>query len=319
MIGRELFDVFLTAVGPPLAIATLGYLLGRWREVDSESLSAVTIYLLLPALVFHSLVTMPIGGDTALSLVAAMVGFTAILAAVTVVVARVAGERGSVLSGATLAAAFPNVGNFGLPVATFAFGEVGRTTAVLFVLVQNILLYTLGVYYLSKSGGSAGRASGVKRVLKLPVTYAVVAAGVVIAFDLVPPTTGSTMQSIKLMGDASIPLFLIILGLQIADMRPGQTVRRVLPTAGVKLLIAPVVAGAIAFVVGFGDTVAGHAFVVLAAGPAAVTPLVLTIEFTDDSAEGVSASEYVGTVILLTIFGSLPVVSGLILLFETGL
>lgn len=319
MIGRELFDVFLTAVGPPLAIATLGYLLGRWREVDSESLGAVTIYLLLPALVFHSLVTMPIGGDTALSLVAAMVGFTAILAAVTVVVARVAGETGSVLSGATLAAAFPNVGNFGLPVATFAFGEVGRTTAVLFVLVQNVLLYTLGVYYLSKSDGSAGRASGVKRVLKLPVTYAVVAAGVVIAFDLAPPTTGPTMQSIKLMGDASIPLFLIILGLQIADMRPGQTIRRVLPTAGVKLLIAPFVAGAIAFVVGFGDTVAGHAFVVLAAGPAAVTPLVLTIEFTDDSAKGVSASEYVGTVILLTIFGSLPVVSGLILLFETGL
>lgn len=318
VIGQALVDVFLTAVGPPLAIAALGYLLGRWRDVDVESLSTVTIYLLMPALVFHSLATMPIGGDTALSLVAVMVVFTAILAVVSFVVARAAGETGSVLSGATLTGAFPNAGNFGIPVATFAFGDVGRTTAVLFVVVQNVLLYTLGVYYLSKGDRTTGRATAARRVLTLPITWAVIAAGVALAFDLVPPAGGSAMRSIKLVGDASIPLFLIILGLQIAEMSPGHTVRRVLPTVSVKLLVAPVVAFAMVLVVGFAEPLAGQAFVVLAAGPAAVTPLVLSIEFTDDSGNEISAADYVGTVILLTIFGAVPVVSGLILLFEVG-
>lgn len=315
VLGTGILDVFTSAVAPPLAIAAAGYLLGRWRETDVEPLSTVTIYLLLPALVFHSLVTMPIGGDTAALLVTAMVGFTAAMAVLTGAVGRATGETGTVLTGATLAAAVPNVGNFGIPVATFAFGEVGRTTAVVFVLVQNVLLYTLGVYVLSRGGESDSRAAAIKRVLTLPVTYAVIAAGLALAFDLVP-RGGSTVRTIEMVGNASIPLFLIILGIQIADMAPGRTVKRVVPIVGLKLLVAPVVAAVVALFVGIADLEAGRAFVVLAAGPAAVTPLVLTIEFADESGDELSAADYVGTVILLTIVGCVPVVTGLLLAFE---
>ena len=175
------------------------------------------------------------------------------------------------------------------------------------------------MYYLSKSDDGSGRASAAEQVFTLPVTYAVVAAGVVLAFDLVPPTSGPAMESIKLLGDASISLFLIILGLQVAEMRPGETVRRTFPTVSVKLLVAPVVAAVLTLVLGFADSVAGQAFVVLAAGPAAATPLVLTIEFTGDNTTGVSAAEYAGTVVLLAIFGAFPVVTGLIFLFEVGI
>ncbi|WP_207589592.1 AEC family transporter [Halomontanus rarus] len=315
MLEQELLDVFTSAVAPPLAIAAAGYVLGRWREIDVEPLSTVTVYLLMPALVFHSLVTMPVGGDTAFALVTAMVGFTAVMAVTTAAVGRLAGETGSVLSGATLAAAFPNVGNFGIPVATFAFGDIGRTTAVVFVLVQNVLLYTVGVYLLSSSGAGGDRTAAVERVLTLPVTYAVLAAGVALAFDPVP-AGGPSLETIGMVGDASIPLFLIILGIQLADMNPGRTIKRVVPTVGVKLLIAPIVAVVIALLIGIGDLEAGRAFVVLAAGPAAVTPLVLTIEFTDDQGEELSAADYVGSVVLFTIFGCLPIVTGLILTFD---
>ena len=211
MSAQSLLNVFVSAVLPPVAIAGLGYALGRWREIDVESLSTVTIYLLLPALVFHSLVTMPIGGDTALSLVATMAGFAIVLTLITVAVGQLAGETGSVLSGAALAGAFPNVGNFGIPVATFAFGDIGQTTAVLFVLVQTVLLYSGGVYFLSKSNSSSDRSTAIVRVLKLPVTYAVIGAGVVLASGTVLPASGSFMRTIKLVGDASIPLFLVIL------------------------------------------------------------------------------------------------------------
>lgn len=102
-------------------------------------------------------------------------------------------------------------------------------------------------------------------------------------------------------------------------MSPGRAVRRVLPTVGVKLFVAPLLAAGIVLLIGLGDLVAGRVFVVLAAGPVAATPLVLTIEFVDESADELSAADYVGTVILVTIFGLLPVVSGLLLFFEFNL
>ena len=119
-------------------------------------------------------------------------------------------------------------------------------------------------------------------------------------------------------------VFLVVLGLQVESMDLGATVRETLPTVGLKLLVAPVVAVAAALVVGIGDPTVTAAFVVLAAGPSAVTPLVLAIEFGDDGAGpgdgsgGVSTADYVGTVVFLTILGSLPVVTGLVLLAELG-
>jgi len=316
MAGESLLSVLTSAVGPPLSIAAAGYLLGRWKDVDIEPLSTVTIYLLMPALIFHSIATMPIAVGTVGSLVATMVVFTGAVAGLAAVVGTLVGESGIVLRSGTMAAAIPNAGNFGIPVATFAFGDVGRTTAVLFVLVQNVLMYTVGVYALS-SGGDGTHVAALKRVLALPLTWAVGAAGGVLALDVVPPDGGSVMGTVSMVGDASIPVFLVILGLQLADMRPASALRRTLPMVGVKVLVAPVVALAAVLAVGVTDSTAARAFVMLAAGPAGVTPLVLAIEFGEDTGD-LSAAEYVGTVVFLSIVGSLPVVTGLIVLLRTG-
>jgi len=318
MAGDSIVAVLTSAVGPPLSIAAAGYLLGRWKDVDVEPLSTVTVYLLLPALVFHSIVTMPIDAATVGSLVATMVLFTGVLAGVSVAVGSLAGESGLTLRAGSIAAAIPNAGNFGIPVATFAFGAVGRTTAVLFVLVQNVLMYTVGVYVLSRGGEADGRLAALRRVFELPLTYAVLAAGGVLALGVVPPVDGPVMGTIEMAGDASIPVFLVILGIQLADMRPGSALRRTLPMVGVKVLVAPVVALGVVLAVGVTDSVAARSFVMLAAGPSGVVPLVLAIEFGSDDGTDLSAAEYVGTVIFLTVLGSLPVVTGLIVLLRTG-
>jgi len=317
-------SVFLSSVAPPLSIAAAGYLLGRVREVDTEPLSTVTVYVFLPALVFETLVTLDAGLGTVTAVVAAMVGFTAVVGALSWAVSRARGREGTVVTGAAMAAAVPNTGNFGIPVATFAFGAAGRSTAVLFVLVQNLLLYTVGVYLLSRGAAGTDRAA-LGRVARQPVVWALVAAGATVALGVVPPEDGTAMDTLRLVGDASIPVFLVVLGLQVESMDLGATVRETLPTVGLKLLVAPVVAVAVAALVDIGDPAVTAAFVVLAAGPSAVTPLVLSIEFGDDEtgdASGetgtVSTADYVGTVVFLTILGSLPVVTGLVLLAELG-
>jgi len=318
MAGDSIVTVLTSAVGPPLSIAAAGYLLGRWKDVDVEPLSTVTVYLLLPALVFHSIATMPIAPATVGSLVATMVLFTAVLAGIAVAVGSLAGESGMTLRAGAIAAAIPNAGNFGIPVATFAFGAVGRTTAVLFVLVQNVLMYTVGVYVLSRGGDADGRLAALRRVFELPLTYAVLAAGAALALGVVPPADGPVMGTVEMAGDASIPVFLVILGIQLADMRPGAALGRTLPMVSVKVLAAPIVALAVVLAVGVADDVAARSFVMLAAGPSGVVPLVLAIEFGSDGGDDLSPADYVGTVIFLTVLGSLPVVTGLIVLLRTG-
>ncbi|WP_226013300.1 AEC family transporter [Halomicrobium salinisoli] len=315
---RSVLSIFLSSVAPPLSIAAAGYLLGRVRDVDVDGLSAVTVYILLPALVFETLVTTSIDVGTVASIAGAMVAFTFLMGVVAWATDRSRGQEGTVVYGAAMAAAIPNVGNFGIPVASFAFGEAGRSTAVLFVVVQNLVLYTLGIYFLSKGRADGGHREAIRRVFGQPVLYAVLIAMTVAGLDAAPPADGTIMQTLGMVGDASIPIFLLILGLQVEKMDVGATVRQTLPTVGLKLLVAPVVAVAVVALIDVGDLAVTWAFVVLAAGPSAVTPMVLSIEFADDPDEGVSTGDYVGTVIFLTIFGSLPIVTGLILLARSG-
>jgi predicted permease len=315
---ESISSIFLSAVAPPLAIALAGYLLGTARDVDVDGLSAIAVYVLLPALVFETLVTLSVDVSTVTTIAGAMLGFTLLMGLIALGVSWARDQNGTVVYGAAMAAAVPNAGNFGIPVATFAFGTTGRSTAVLFVLVQNLLLYTLGIYLLSKGRSGSTHVDALKRVTTQPVTYAVVAALVALSLGAVPPEDGTTMQTLQLVGDSSIPVFLLILGLQVARMDLGRTVRETLPTVGLKLFVAPLVAVAIAALVNVGDDVVTQAFVVLAAGPAAVTPLVLSIEFADDGDTALSTGDYVGSVIFLTILGSLPIVTGLILLAKTG-
>ncbi|MFB6131284.1 MAG: AEC family transporter [Salinigranum sp.] len=317
MVGQSLVSVFASSVLPPVAIAAVGYALGTWRSVDVGPLNTVVLYVFVPALVFHSLVTSTIGGETVVALAVAAAAFSLGMMALAELVGRGVGETGDRLSGFVLTSAYPNAGNFGIPVATFAFGAVGRNTAVLFVVVQNVLLYTLGIALVSR--GSVSPRTAVRRILSVPLIYAVIAAGVVVLLGIHPPADGTAMRTLGMVGNAAIPLFLLILGLQLADTDPGAALRRTLPAAGLKLLVAPVVGAAVALAVGIGNPTAAKTFVLLCAAPAAILPLLLVVEFGEGTPGDVSGPEYVSAVIFVTLVGSVPVVTLLLSLLRSGL
>jgi len=59
-------------------------------------------------------------------------------------------------------------------------------------------------------------------------------------------------------------------------------------------------------------------FVLACAMPAAVTPLLLMIEY-DTGAEGISGPEYVSTAVLLTTLGSIGTLTLLLAVLQSGL
>jgi predicted permease len=98
-----------------------------------------------------------------------------------------------------------------------------------------------------------------------------------------------------------------------------ETVSRVLPAVGLKLLLAPIVGLGLALGLGFGDPMVARVFVLECAMPAAITPLILVIEYGDGEASTeLSAADYVGTTVLVTTLASVITLTGLIAVLQSG-
>lgn len=311
----SLLSVLTSAILPVVSVAGVGFALGSFRDVDADPLSTITIYVLAPALIFYSLVTTPIEGPTVARLAVGIVAFVVVIIALAEGTGRLLGEEEPILGAFVLTSTFSNAGNYGIPLSAFAFGALGRSTAVLYIAVQSVLMYTVGVYVASR-GESGSMRGALGKVFRLPLVYAVLVALVVRAFDLAPATDTAAMETVRLTGDAAIPVMLLLLGIQLTNSSSSGSVGRVLPAAGLRLLVAPVIAAAIALALGLTGTV-GRVFVLECAMPAAITPLMLTIEFGSERV-GLSAADYVSTTILVSTLASLVTLTGLIVLLQSG-
>lgn len=315
----SLASALTEAILPVLSVAAVGYVLGSVQDIDVDGLNTVTIYVLTPALVFHRLSLTTITSETAFKVFAGVVAFIFLMIAVAEIVGRLVGETETVLGALVLTSVFPNAGNYGIPLASFAFGPVGESTAVLYITAQAVLMYTVGVYLASR-GNEGTNLGAVYTVFKLPLVYAVVAAGVFRFLDVVPAADGPAMTTIGLAGDAAIPVMLLILGIQLANTNYGSAFTRVGTSNVLKLVVAPAVAAALVLFLQFDDQTVARVFVLASAMPAAITPLILSIEFSDvHGDEPITGPEYISTNIFTTTLASIPVLTLLIAILRAGI
>lgn len=312
-----------SAVLPVLLVAGVGYALGSLRDIDVDGLGTVAVYVLTPALVFTSLVNTHLGGETVARIAVGFLAVAAVLVAGTEAIGRLTGQSTAGRSTLVLTSAFPNCGNYGIPLSAFAFGAIGRTTAVVFVAVQSVVVYTLGVWIASRAGGSRG-LTAMREVFTLPLLYALLAAGLVRFLGIAPPADSSLMSVLTMVGNAAIPVMLLVLGIQLANTDASASLRQVATPTTVKLVVAPLVAAGVALALarlglGFTDAAVGRTFVLEWATPAAVTPLVLTVEFArEGDIQGLSPPEYVSSVVLISTLVSVVTVAATIAALNAG-
>lgn len=314
----SLVSIFGSAILPIVAIAAAGFVLGTWRGTDATALNTVAIYILMPALVFDSLATTSLSSTTLLSIWIGVALFTAVMMVLAGGTGRVLLGDSSLLGSFVLVSIFANSGNYGIPVSEFAFGTVGRSTAVVYVVAQSVLLYTVGVY-VAASGDSDSWRQGVRSVLGTPLVYAVILALVARWAGVVPPADAAAMETISMVGNAAIPVMLLVLGLELTTIDYGTDMLRVSPAAILKLLVAPLVAVGIALLLGFQNATVARVFVLECSMPAAVTNLILVGEFTSTDAGKLEATAYASTAIFVTTLLSVPVLTILISVLQRGL
>lgn len=314
----SLAGIFGTAVLPVVAIAGVGAVLGRHTDVDPGSLNTVVVYVFAPALVFHSLATTRVDAGTLVRIVVGVGVFTLAMGVVAAAVGRLRGHDDAFVGALVLLTAFGNCGNYGIPLSTFAFGDVGRSTAVVYLVAQSLIVFSVGVYVAAWTGGSRGGA-GVRRVLELPLLYAVVAAVLARWLDLLPSADANAMETLRLVGDAAIPLMLLVLGIQLARTDVGRALGQVAEPTVLRMGVAPPVAVAVALTLGIDAGGVTRTFVLESSMPTAIFPLILLTEFASDAAvDGVALPQYASAVVLVTTLLSVPVLTGLVALLRSG-
>lgn len=192
-------------IAPVFIIATVGVVWGRrGLPFDNTFVSLFILAVSSPCLVF-----------TALTHTGASVGqLTQLGLAVAACIA------GNTIFGFLIAAAlklprttyvpcfaFPNSGNLGFPVAMFAFGDGAIAFAAVFFTVCSLIQFSLGPAL------ATGRVK-LGELVRTPLLYAVVLSMVVVGFSITVPSWIANTS--KLLGDCSIPLMLIALGVALA-------------------------------------------------------------------------------------------------------
>jgi malate permease and related proteins len=201
-------------IGPTFFAVMVGYLFGRVTKANMSPIIDISMYVLVPALAFDSMTGSPI-----------VIGEAAKLWASSLIV--MAGTLGAALilffilrqkhSGLYLPIVFTNYINIPLPIIYLAFGPAAAAQAVLMYIPQGLLLNSLGVYVAS---GAKDMRTGLGVMLRTPLIYAAILG---LAMNLLHvPIPQVVTSSVKLLGQAAVPLMLLILGVSIGRFRMTQ-------------------------------------------------------------------------------------------------
>ncbi len=293
-----------TAVGA-LAIILLGWLvrrLGVMRPKDGPMLVQVVIYLALPALVLHIMVTSDL--QPALILVP-LVGFAVhgVLVAVALGAARLSKLDRPSTGALIVASAVGNTGFFGVPLIAASGPHLSVAAAVMFdTFCTGILTWTSTVWISGRFGDSSGDAAAARDVwrnLLLPPTWAM-ALGLGLNLAGVRSLPDIIDRPLGILGGAVLPLVLIYAGLVIEWDGIRRAWRDVSTVVVIRLAISPLICLVLAWAIGLdGDVL--RTVVLMAAMPTAMMSLVIGGWFklkTDVIAGAVVATTLLATLVL---------------------
>jgi len=286
----KILSILLQTILPVILIAGAGYVIKRRLPLDIRTVSRICLYILTPCLAFSSIADSRMSPEEMwrMATVSALVVLAMVLAGTfTAILLGLERQKRGALQ---VSLAFSNSGNFGLSVCYFAFGDPGLERAMIYFVTSALLGYSLGVYLASRGGAAATVKASLRNMLTMPILYAALAGLVVNLTQAQVPT--AIMRSTELAGRASIPMMLLLLGMQLTQTRLGEHVKLLSIGTFLKLIAAPAIGLAFATILRM-EGVAWQVAIVESAMPTAVTNVIITTEFE-------SASDIASGMVLVT-------------------
>ena len=286
-----LFATFANNLLPILLIGGAGFLIGKTLSIESRSLGRVVFYVFSPILVFSLLLHTELNSAEILTIIGYAVANALVVGLLALLFGKLLNFDRPVLMAIIITAAFGNTGNYGLPLVSFAFGEEALAFATIYFVVNSVLFNTAGV--LIASLGHMDFRTALMGLFKVPAVYGVLLAVLLNYFHLILPVP--VERTIDLAASGSIPVMIILLGLELSRVEWSHSFRALGLSTGLRLLAGPLIGFLLAIPFGL-QGAARRAGVIEASMPAAVTNTILATEYGLDSSL-VTAMVFVGTIL----------------------
>ncbi|MDN2582052.1 AEC family transporter [Aquibium sp. ELW1220] len=266
---------------PILFLIGLGFLAGRTgyaTPAQIDGLAGFVVNFALPAIIFSTFTGQHLGETINLPFLAVYAGGSMIAFAVVFGVMRLVLRRPLTAAAiGALGGTGSNTGFIGFPVASLVIGAPAFVAMPLTMLVENILIIPLALTLaeLGRNGGGsvAGLLGGtVRRLAAMPLIWAIF-AGTALSFAEVPvPALLST--SVDLLGRASAPVALFVVGGVVASLNRGDVTADIGPVVIGKLVVHPLaVAGMLLVIPGVPAGLAACAIVFSSASMLTIYPV----------------------------------------------
>lgn len=299
---------FFIILFPIFCIFIVGFIAQKALKFDVANLSKMSLYVLSPFLAFKTFYTHALTTDY-LFYIFYIFGLCFALIIIVSIWSFIMKYSSKERCAMILSSCFMNNGNYGTPVLLVFFGSIGFNLGVIMMVLQQFVMSTVGIYYAAKGSSHndiIGQKDVIKKVIRMPIAYG---AFLGIIFQLCHiPLTKSIMTSITMIGDASVVIIMIILGMQLAKIKIKQIDY---PKVSFALLTRMVLSPIVAFVmVSFMpiEVVYKQILIVLAAMPTAANTTLMSVQF-DTHPALVSSATFISTIISLI---TLPIVLWLV-------
>ncbi|NAX20052.1 AEC family transporter [Vibrio sp. V39_P1S14PM300] len=201
-----MFNQVISILFPVFALVLVGFCVGRWLKPDFRPINRINMDAFTPALVFSSLVAMPL--DTSqLPLLSASLIAILLPAVIMLPLCRLSGLNYKTWTPPHM---FRNSGNLAIPLFTYTFGDTALAPAVMLFVVSACLHISLGIMLLSHS-------NPIKQVVRMPIFLAAAAALLLNLSGL--SVWAPLYEATALLGQAAVPVMLLSLGAQMCNMR----------------------------------------------------------------------------------------------------
>ncbi len=284
-----LFQIFIDVCLPILLLAGLGWGLDRVFNLDLKTLVKLNIYLFVPAFILVRLSSSNLEGEIGLAVVGFTVCIILTMGAASWIVCAARGIAPSERYSMKLSTMIYNSGNWGIPLMTLAFSELGGVIQVFVLATMNLTSFSVGI--LLANAGSRDRKGWFLPILKQPSPWAILIALTLRYFDNPAADITFIWTPLSYLASALVAFALITLGVQLSQTKP-PVIRGSLGYALIiRLVGGPLAAIVFTKIFGFEGEMAAI-LIVGAASPTAVNTALLAHEFNADSRFAAAAVFY---------------------------
>jgi len=295
----QIYNIAMNIFLPLLIIITAGYIVQKLLRLDLTVFTNVLYYLLIPCLIFSRIYKSTLLLHEYSIIVLFSVIIIVLMGLIAYPISLIRGYSAPMRVALALSAMFYNSGNYGLPVIELLFNKnpIASSVQVMVLTTQNILTFTLGIFLLTKGKGTSKES--LKRILQFPMMYTVILAFILRAFHI--PIWRQLWIPIEKMAAAVIPIALITLGAQLANIRLSQRIIDVIISVLCRLIVGPLMAFVLIRIFHFSSLIA-QTLLISSSMPSAVNTALLALELNNES-------QFASQIVLISTLMSLLTVS----------